>query len=92
MSGLGLRERQDMGYRPMRGERRARWFIREWQKIGGGFAFAQNDLGKDELGLIPPANWADLPQDDKVLALFCVGYPGCYKVAAKIVREEGLAA
>jgi hypothetical protein len=83
---MTLRERRAAGYRPLRGEGRARLFIEEWTGLGGGFALEYDG----SLALIPPDNWGEVPQDDKMLAMFGVGWPGCYKIAARIVDEEGL--
>lgn len=73
-----------------RGERRARWFIREWTAIGGTFSFVRQD-GKIVLGL----GLTNIPdkhrQDRNRLAFFGVGFPRVYGTVARIVRAEGLA-
>lgn len=76
--------------RPVRGERRARWFIREWTGIGGTFSFVKQD-GKTVLGL-GMSNIPDQHRKDRnELALFGIAFPRVYGTLARIVRTEGLA-
>ena len=78
----------------MRGERRARWFLREWQAIGGRFTFMNAGTGKMEMALDGSGiDRARLDKEDPEwvwLAMFEAGYPGCYRTAAKIVKAESL--
>jgi hypothetical protein len=73
-----------------RGERKARWFIREWTAIGGTFAFVK-DGKKTVLGLGMANISEEHRKDRNDLALFGVGFPRVYGTVARIVRAEGLA-
>ena len=74
------------------GEGRARWFVREWKGIGGGFVWANDGAGNPVLDLLTDEIDADQSERGVDLARFAASYPKVFRGVAEIVEAEGLAA